>query len=814
MPSDDDSNQPLNIPSPNLHTSCCAHVSSFPSNQTKLSKSFSKTSFSKIRDYYFNLTFSSTSSCPPEVKCHVKCKASSSFLWLCLECALSGNLALFCHSSPLHRTPSVYDYVADHAILHTSSHKHSIFLRLSSNHILCTLCNSLTLMSSSHHLYSILSPFLVSTQNPIIDNVSTKLSGLGINSRVYFSPPLINLGNSCFFNSAIQCLLSLNVFSKYFCLLPQFEPFLTGKSENNSVLINYSNLCNLLYQTSVNSKLEYDSNCRNIIKSLWKSTRVALPAFSDYSQHDSCEFLTSFLSILSDSLSDDGESIYSGHVSNCFRGEQISQVHCSGCNKQFKTRETFLDLSLPIPNGQENSEENKTGFFSFLSKRSGPPLTLFDCLSEYFKSENLRNENCFDCELCRTKKPATKKFFLSKLPEVLIIQLKRFKQNNRGMTKIKNLVEFPQSNLNISQYLIGSEHSEPCLYDLYAIINHHGNVHGGHYTSIVRINQSNRTTFGGNDCVSPTFEVCDDSRIFPFNISSATGSNGLLSIKDAYVLFYVKQSNNLDNSRENLINEILKDARLLKFNHELTVFENSNHSIVVPYPTTRNVVFHQPNVISSLDFSRIIIPGFWLYSFIYFSQISKLNTSFYNCQHDSLKCARMMSVYHSFSISRTNFDLIMKEKSNLIGPVVSVADVNSPCSSSLPVCSICELNHRRIYEKQRIYSIESKFQGKNLFWFFISTSWLNKWKLFIRSVDQNPPTGIMNSDLVTSSDCIKPNLQQGVHYRALSGPVFRELHDIYGGGPIIVRQEPDIYSILDVEKELVYSEYGKVFEFI
>jgi len=64
-----------------------------------------------------------------------------------------------------------------------------------------------------------------------------------------------------------------------------------------------------------------------------------------------------------------------------------------------------------------------------------------------------------------------------------VIHLKRFHYGRTRREKINNRIKFPIKNLDLSSYV--NESSDPttkdCVYDLVGIVNHIGNLHGGHY---------------------------------------------------------------------------------------------------------------------------------------------------------------------------------------------------------------------------------------------------------------------------------------------------------------------------------------------
>lgn len=80
---------------------------------------------------------------------------------------------------------------------------------------------------------------------------------------------------------------------------------------------------------------------------------------------------------------------------------------------------------------------------------------------------------------------------LYKLPNILIIHLKRFLKNESENSFFRNIsrkitekVDFPLRSLDLSQYLINEEENkDDWIYDLYGVSNHFGKLHGGHYTA-------------------------------------------------------------------------------------------------------------------------------------------------------------------------------------------------------------------------------------------------------------------------------------------------------------------------------------------
>ena len=60
--------------------------------------------------------------------------------------------------------------------------------------------------------------------------------------------------------------------------------------------------------------------------------------------------------------------------------------------------------------------------------------TLYDCLGRFFDDEVIKDE--YVCKKCKVSGPVRKKIIISKLPNILVIHLKRFKSNAGNKVKL------------------------------------------------------------------------------------------------------------------------------------------------------------------------------------------------------------------------------------------------------------------------------------------------------------------------------------------------------------------------------------------
>jgi ubiquitin carboxyl-terminal hydrolase 4/11/15 len=117
-------------------------------------------------------------------------------------------------------------------------------------------------------------------------------------------------------------------------------------------------------------------------------------------------------------------------------------------------------------------------------KRAG--ISLDDCLDEFGNQEILSENDAWYCPRCKEHRRASKTFELWKIPDILVIHLKRFSANRGFRDKIDVLVDFPTDSLDLTNRVALKEPGKEMIYDLFAVDNHYGGLGGGHYTAIAK----------------------------------------------------------------------------------------------------------------------------------------------------------------------------------------------------------------------------------------------------------------------------------------------------------------------------------------
>ncbi|MGH0140519.1 UNVERIFIED_CONTAM: hypothetical protein FKN15_037253 [Acipenser sinensis] len=170
--------------------------------------------------------------------------------------------------------------------------------------------------------------------------------------------------------------------------------------------------------------------------------------------------------------------------------------------------------------------------------------TLSQCFQLYTKEEQLAPDDAWRCPHCKQLQQGSIKLNLWTLPDVLILHLKRFRQEGDRRMKMQNMVKFPLTGLDMTPHVVKRSQSswslpshwspwrrpyglgrdpEDYLYDLYAVCNHHGTMHGGHYTAYCK------------NSVDGQWYCFDDSDVQPI-------SDDNLCKQTAYILFYQRRT--------------------------------------------------------------------------------------------------------------------------------------------------------------------------------------------------------------------------------------------------------------------------------
>ncbi len=316
---------------------------------------------------------------------------------------------------------------------------------------------------------------------------------------------LNNYGVNCYMNSVIQAIVHIPAMTHYLDSVYRgnYDDIISPKSVTK-VMAGISNrmwnIDNKIHKRYISPQrlLERldDINC----------------TMSIYEQEDSHEFFISLISRIQEDSVPRGKKLNSSIIYDIFAGSLDQSVICKSCGHVSKTEQDFYDLSIDMN------------------------LSIEKSLTEYFRPEILKpdteqtkSKDNYQCEKCHKRSSITKFSLIKKLPETLILHVKRFKFNGNGnSSKLKETIDFP-NDLNLKKFTIYSSINNNTTnnnlndlfnYKLSSVVVHEGRTtNSGHYIS---------------HCKQPdgTWATYDDEYFQPIK------ENNVLTEPSAYLLIY------------------------------------------------------------------------------------------------------------------------------------------------------------------------------------------------------------------------------------------------------------------------------------
>uniref|UniRef100_A0A3P8PXT4 Ubiquitin carboxyl-terminal hydrolase n=1 Tax=Astatotilapia calliptera TaxID=8154 RepID=A0A3P8PXT4_ASTCA len=340
--------------------------------------------------------------------------------------------------------------------------------------------------------------------NSTPSSVDRSSDGIDLPQKVLFSPDrlslkwaqvhrigagLQNMGNTCFLNSALQCLSYTPPLANY---------MLTREHSKTCHEPGFCMMC-----TMQNHIIQVFANSGNVIKPIGVLNELKRIAkhFRYGSQEDAHEFLRCTVDAMQKSCLPgtklDRQTQATSFIHQVFGGYLRSRVKCLNCKAVSDTFDPFLDITLEIKTAPNVSK----------------------ALEQFVKPEQLDGENAYKCTKCKKMVTASKRFTIHRSANVLTISLKRFANFSGG--KITKDVKYLE-HLDLRPFMSQS-HGEPQLYRLYAVLVHSGfSCHAGHYFCYIKA--SNGQWFQMNDS---SVSVSDIRNVLN---------------QQAYVLFYINGS--------------------------------------------------------------------------------------------------------------------------------------------------------------------------------------------------------------------------------------------------------------------------------
>ncbi|KAL0481863.1 ubiquitin carboxyl-terminal hydrolase [Acrasis kona] len=293
---------------------------------------------------------------------------------------------------------------------------------------------------------------------------------------------LYNLGNTCFMNSALQCLIYTPPLYNYLIsrkIRPSFNP------------LNEMSKLALSMFSQKSSQIVSPKEIAHNLKYIGK--------FRLGRQEDAHEFIITLIDKMEDVIIKsyknklDRRVAETNPVHQVFGGYLRSQIECMESKYISNTYDPFVGISLQLDSGS----------------------TIEKCFRQYIQPDMLEGKNAYRCPLTKKLERAKKSLTIHEAPPCLILHLKRF--NMFGKKIVKNITY--QEQLQLDPYMSNGGRAS---YKLYGVLVHSGNTcHSGHYYSFVK--NSNGVWY-----------KMDDSHVSQVSLSQVLGQH-------AYVLFYVRE---------------------------------------------------------------------------------------------------------------------------------------------------------------------------------------------------------------------------------------------------------------------------------
>ncbi|KAM9258218.1 ubiquitin carboxyl-terminal hydrolase 36 [Cariama cristata] len=299
---------------------------------------------------------------------------------------------------------------------------------------------------------------------------------------------LQNLGNTCFLNSAVQCLT----------YTPPLANYLLSKEHSRTC--QQDGFCMMC--TMENHTIQAFANSGKVIKpvSFIRDLKKIAQHIRFGRQEDAHEFLRYTIDAMQKACLNgctklDQQTQATTLVHQIFGGYLRSRVKCWVCQGISDTYDPYLDLALEVKE----------------------VANVVQALELFVRSDTLGGENAYMCAKCKKKVLASKRFTIHRASNVLTLSLKCFADFNGG--KIIKDVGYPEF-LDIRPYM-SQKKGDPVMYKLYAVMVHSGySCHAGHYYCYVKA--SNGQWYQMND-----------NFVRPSNIKVVLNQK-------AYVLFYLR----------------------------------------------------------------------------------------------------------------------------------------------------------------------------------------------------------------------------------------------------------------------------------
>uniref|UniRef100_J3MTU8 ubiquitinyl hydrolase 1 n=1 Tax=Oryza brachyantha TaxID=4533 RepID=J3MTU8_ORYBR len=306
---------------------------------------------------------------------------------------------------------------------------------------------------------------------------------------------LHNLGNSCYANAVLQCLMFTRPLASY---------LLGGLHSKNCSKMEWCFMCEFEKLVAEGRQGKPALSPTGILSHLPDIGS----SFGPGKQEDAHEFLRYAIDAMQSVCMKEARKNGAHRLHEettlmqlIFGGYLRSKIKCTSCDAISEQCERMLDLTVEI---------------------DGDISSLEGALERFTSTEVLDGDNKYQCSRCKSHERAKKKLTIWEAPNVLTIALKRYQSGKFG--KINKAIRFPET-LNLKRYMSAKADDTSPVYSLYAVVVHHDVMNAafsGHYVCYVKDTQGK-------------WYKTDDSQVKPVSLENVMS-------KCAYMLLYARCS--------------------------------------------------------------------------------------------------------------------------------------------------------------------------------------------------------------------------------------------------------------------------------